>query len=93
MNLQGVCTSLRFALAIELYWPYIAYCMALCAAYASALWSHADPGAARSSFVASCTELLEQALWRMLFKAIGVWLLGGSMLLGASNWLCQRMVH
>ncbi len=89
MARQGVCQTLYFAVAVELYWPYFAYCCALCAAYTKVLWAHAKQAHMQQSFVVRCTALLKQALWRMLFKAMAIWLVGGSLLLAAGDWLCR----
>lgn len=83
-----LCEGIQLAAAVELYWPYIAYCVAVTGAYAGAIWRLDPQSADMRSFNAQLRMLLEKALLRMLFKALFAWMLGGSILLSIGIWVC-----
>ena len=90
MDKTGVCNALHFAAAFELYWPYAAYCLAVSWTYAKALWRTTPEASGMTRFFAEVQGLLAGAIWRMAFKGLVVWLVGGSVLLAISVWACQR---
>ena len=90
MNRVDFCGALQFAAAFELYWPYSAYCCALSWAYLRALWRKEPGAAATSSFSDEVANLFAIALWKMAFKVLWVWLIGGSILLAIGVWACER---
>ena len=90
MDQAGVCNALHFAAAFELYWPYAAYCLGVTWAYAKALWRSAPDTSGLPNFFTEVQGLFASVVWSMAFKAVIVWVLGGSILLALSVWICQR---
>lgn len=90
MSQDGICTTIQLAAAFELYWPYFAYCCALTLLFVKVLWRTPSGIGALDQFIMETRALLARALWRMAFKAIWVWLVGGSILLSVGAWLCSK---
>ena len=86
------CEAVAVGAALELFWPYIAYCSAVTVGFATALWRLGE-SARLEGFATELRTLLARALVRMLLKAIWVWLLGGSIVLSIGTWLCEGVIQ
>jgi hypothetical protein len=83
-----LCEVIHLATAFELYWPFLAYCLAVLWAYSRFLWMPSGMQNDLLSFNRQLKSLHSTAIGQMLIKIICLWVLGGSILLSIGTWVC-----